>query len=210
MPLKTGWKLGFAVIIPTVLALPGVAVGATVGNPLCPGEEVLFDLGNGENIIVTAIRAGLRCTSWNPGPFRPADAIMGQPGRRTGFRQPLHPRCRRLRSERENAAHARETDRCDDRECNAFQPGGPAVDIAFEHGSNGGRLFATDNGSNGGRISILDPSRGALTPLITGLPGGPTGRLAFQDGWIYWGPGRRPTLASWSLPEVNPMFHVRM
>ena len=26
-------------------------------------------------------------------------------------------------------------------------------------------------------------------PLITGLPAGPTGQLAFQGGWIYWGAG---------------------
>jgi hypothetical protein len=52
MPFKIGCGLGCAVVIATALALPGVAVGAMVGNPLCPGEEVLFNPGNGEEIVV--------------------------------------------------------------------------------------------------------------------------------------------------------------
>ena len=72
---------------------------------------------------------------------------------------------------------------------NAFQPSGPAADIAFELGLAGGRLFATDNGANGGRILNVDPTTGKVTQLITGLPAGPTGQLAFQGGWIYWGAG---------------------
>jgi hypothetical protein len=41
-----------AVVIPTILALPGIAIAATAGNPLCPGEEVPFNPGNGEDIVV--------------------------------------------------------------------------------------------------------------------------------------------------------------
>jgi hypothetical protein len=33
----------------------------------------------------------------------------------------------------------------------AFRPSAGVVDIAFEHGFHGGRLFATDNEPNGGR-----------------------------------------------------------
>ena len=35
-----------------LLALPLAAYGANVGNALCPGEEVLFDPGNGQDITV--------------------------------------------------------------------------------------------------------------------------------------------------------------
>src|SRR5580704_14894073 len=52
-----------------------------------------------------------------------------------------------------------------------------------------GRLFTTDNASDGGRIVTVDPTTGKVVPLITGLPAGPTGQLAFQDGWIYWSAG---------------------
>jgi hypothetical protein len=70
----------------------------------------------------------------------------------------------------------------------AFSPKA-VVDIAFEHGLAEGRLFATDNASDGGRIVTVDPATGKVVPLITGLPAGPTGQLAFQGAWIYWGAG---------------------
>ena len=68
-----------------------------------------------------------------------------------------------------------------------FAPHAPAVDIAFEHGFQGGRLFATDNAIGFGRIVTVDPALGTVTPLITGLPAAPTAQLAFRGGWIYWG-----------------------
>jgi hypothetical protein len=86
----------------------------------------------------------------------------------------------------------------------AFQPGGPAVDIAFEHGLEGGRLFSTDNGASGGRIVTLDPMTGALTSLVTGLPGGPTGQLAFAKGWIYWGSGATTNSGVLSKSDGGP------
>ncbi len=83
---------------------------------------------------------------------------------------------------------------------NSFLPHGPAVDIAFEHGLSGGRLFATDsnqaththNGqNNSSRIVTVDPMSGKVTPFITNLPTGdhPSEQLAFKDGWIYWSQG---------------------
>ena len=82
----------------------------------------------------------------------------------------------------------------------SFQPHGPAVDIAFEHGLAGGTLFATDsnqsthehNGPNNtSRIVTVNPSSGLVTPFITDLPTGdhPTEQLAFKGGWIYWSQG---------------------
>ena len=80
-----------------------------------------------------------------------------------------------------------------------LQAEGPAVDIAFEGGLQGGRLFATDSNqathaagqNNSSRIVIVDPDSGKVTPFITELPTGdhPTEQLAFKANWIYWSQG---------------------
>src|SRR5260221_1044766 len=80
-----------------------------------------------------------------------------------------------------------------------FQPGGPAVDIAFESGFRGGGRFATDSNqathaagqNNSSRIVTVNPMTGQVQPFITGLPTGdhPTEQLAFKDGFIYWSQG---------------------
>ena len=80
-----------------------------------------------------------------------------------------------------------------------FQPAGPAIDIAFERGLQGGRLFASDSNqathavgqNNSSRIVTVDPLMGTVTPFITGLPTGdhPTEQFAFKDNWIYWSQG---------------------
>jgi hypothetical protein len=80
-----------------------------------------------------------------------------------------------------------------------LQPAGPAVDIAFENGLRGGRLFATDSNqathaagqNNSSRIVTVDRDTGHVTPFIEHLPTGdhPTEQLAFRDGWIYWSQG---------------------
>jgi hypothetical protein len=54
MLFKTARNLGCALVISTGLMLSSIAVAGTAGNPLCPGEEVSFDPGNGEDIIVPA------------------------------------------------------------------------------------------------------------------------------------------------------------
>src|SRR5260370_41027552 len=72
-----------------------------------------------------------------------------------------------------------------------FESEGPEIDIAFEHGLRGGRLFATDSNqathtaganTNSSRIVTVDPSTGQVTPFITQLPTGdhPTEQLAFK------------------------------
>ena len=80
-----------------------------------------------------------------------------------------------------------------------LQPSGPAIDIAFERGLQGGRLFATDSNqathegsaANSSRIVTVDPVSGHVTPFITGLPTGdhPTEQLAFNNNFIYWSQG---------------------
>jgi len=83
-----------------------------------------------------------------------------------------------------------------------FQPAGPAIDIAFVRGFEGGRLFATDSNqsthgggqNNSSRIVTVNPMTGQVTPFITDLPTGdhPTEQLAFKGGWIYWSQGSTP------------------
>ncbi len=80
-----------------------------------------------------------------------------------------------------------------------FQTAGPAIDIAFENGLQGGRLFASDSNqathavgqNNSSRIVTVDPMSGTVKPFITGLPTGdhPTEQFAFKDNWIYWSQG---------------------
>ena len=80
-----------------------------------------------------------------------------------------------------------------------LQAAGPAVDVAFEDGLNGGRLFVSDfnqathaaGQNNSSRIVTMDPQSGLVTPFITNLPTGdhPTEQFAFKDGWIYWSQG---------------------
>ncbi|MFZ3247511.1 MAG: hypothetical protein WB037_16015 [Pseudolabrys sp.] len=80
-----------------------------------------------------------------------------------------------------------------------LQPAGPAIDIAFEKGLQGGRLFVSDSNqathaagqNNSSRIVTMDPVTGQVTPFITGLPTGdhPTEQFAFKGNWIYWSQG---------------------
>ena len=200
--------------------LPAVAEAATVANPLCPRESVSFNPGNGEDIVVppgfrvSVFASGLnfptgiafllkgeskefevfvlesghglpsRCndqTAFGAGDFDPANPftpdilVFNQAGMK--IRGPLgKPSV-----------------------FGGFQPAGPAVDIGFENGFRGGRLFATDSNqslrttgnNNSSRIVTVNPISGQVQPFITGLPTGdhPSEQLAFKDGWIYWSQG---------------------
>jgi hypothetical protein len=209
-----------------VLAAPqpvAVAAPISVGNPACPGEEVLFNPGNGEDIIVPSgyqvslFATGLnfptgiafqgsakkfkvyvlesghglpsRCNDQtNPAfggvfsasnPMTPDIVVLDQGGNRIGG--PLG---------KPTALDATNK---------GFQAAGPAIDIAFEHGFQGGRLFATDSNqslrsggqNNSSRIVTVDPDSGLVTPFITGLPTGdhPAEQLAIKGGWLYWSQG---------------------
>src|SRR5215471_14133488 len=201
------------------LISPHAAVAATVTNPLCPAEAALFNPDNGQDIVVppgykvSVFATGLnfptgiaflgnannfqvfvlesghglpsKCNeqgSFGTGafdptnPFTPDILVFDQNGNKIGG--PLG---------KPNAAGT------------GFQSAGPAVDIAFERGFQGGRLFATDSNqaTHGGgqnsssRIVIVDLSTGNVSPFITNLPTGdhPTEQLAFQGNWIYWSQG---------------------
>ena len=212
--------LAFLVAIVLVVPLHPSPVSADVANPICLAEIVHFNPGTGQGIMVPAgfkvsvFKAGLngptgiafrgdakrfevfvlesghglpsRCndqesaivggTFSSTNPFTPDILVFDQNG--TLLRGPLG---------KPTQAGG------------GFQPAGPAIDIAFEKGRKGGRLFATDSNqsirgggqSNSSRIVIVDPDTGKVTPFITGLPTGdhPSEMLAFKDGWIYWSQG---------------------
>jgi hypothetical protein len=206
------------------LMLPALVTAATVGNVLCPGEEVSFNPGSGEDIVVPTgfkvfvFKSGLnfptgiaflgtkkkfdvfvlesghglpsRCNDeelWQAkfgkgaNPFTPDILVFNQIG--TLLRTLGKP-----------------TDATKvDGGGGVLQPHGPAVDIGFENGLAGGRLFATDSNqslrtagnNNSSRIVIVNPTTGNVTPFITLLPTGdhPTEQLAFKGEWIYWSQG---------------------
>jgi glucose/arabinose dehydrogenase len=209
--------LGFTFAVAFLLTVPALAIAAEVANPLCTDNTALFNPSTGSDIIlpkgfqVSVFKAGLnfptgiaflrrgkgfdvfvlesghglpsKCNeqdSFGNGqfdptnPFTPDILVFDQSGHL-------------LRS----LAKPTPTD--------GFQTAGPAVDIAFEKGFNGGRLFATDSSqathaagqNNSSRIVTVDPMTGHVTPFITGLPTGdhPTEQLAFKDHWIYWSQG---------------------
>ena len=204
------------------LAWPGSPASAqvtTVTNPICPQETAKFNPGNGEDIVLppgftvsvfaqglnfptgiafrgdakkfevyvlesghglpSACNDGSKFGSGNfdpKNPFTPDILVYDQTGKLV--RGPLA----------KPSANG------------GLQPEGPAVDLAFENGLAGGRLFVTDsnqathqhNGqNNSSRIVTVDPQTGNVTPFITQLPTGdhPTEQLAFKDGWIYWSQG---------------------
>jgi hypothetical protein len=202
--------LGSAFLLTSSLVLPTVAEAATAGNPLCAGEEVLFNPGNGEDIVVpngftvSVFASGLNFPTGiafrgnsqrfevyvlESGVFRTSRCNDGVAWQSKGL--PGNPFTPDILVFDQSAKLLRTLGKPPDAStetANAFSPN-TVVDIAFERGSAGGQLFATDNASDGGRIATVDPTTGTVVPLITKLPAGPTGQLAFQGRWIYWGAG---------------------
>jgi len=212
--------LGIALAQAALVSLPAAVNAATVVNPLCPANTAAFNptaapeivvpegftasvfasglnfptgiafLGNNGHFQVFVLESGHGLPSacndqsafgsgdFDPtNPFTPDILVFDQSGNK--ILGPL----------------AKPT-----ADGSGLQPEGPAVDLAFEHGLEGGRLFATDsnqathahNGqNNSSRIVTVDPTTGKVTPLITQLPTGdhPTEQLAFKDNWIYWSQG---------------------
>ena len=201
---------------------PGVAHAQQAGNPACPGEEVFYNPGNGEDIVlpegyrvemfardlnfptgiafqrskgsfrVLVLQSGTglpgACNNneapvfggkFSPrNPFTPDVVIFERTGKRIagGLFKPTP-----------NGS--------------GFQPDGPAIDLAFENGFEGGRLFASDSnqgvrgapgqGNNTSRLVTLDPGFDRLNVFINRLPTGdhPTEQIAFRGGFIYWSQG---------------------
>src|SRR6266852_451245 len=219
MQLHVRWM--FLLVAALCLSLPLPVSAAVVHNPICPIETVFYNPSDGQDIVVpsgykvsvfaknlnapTAVAFkgnnnqfevyvlesghGLpsRCndeTSAVVGgvtsptnPFTPDILVFNQKGNL--IRGPLAKPSSPLPS---------------------LQPHGPAIDIAFENGFHGGRLFATDSNqalrtpgaaNNTSRIVTVDPITGSVTPFITGLPTGdhPAEQITFKGDWIYWSQG---------------------
>ena len=206
-----------------------VAEAATVKNPLCPTETALFNPDNGQDIVVpqgfrvSVFASGLNMPTGlaflkrgggdgddgggGGGTFEVYVLESGhglpsicndQSKFGTGDFDPKNPFTPDILVFNQNGAKIRTL-------AKPTAPGvglqaeGPAIDIAFERGLQGGRLFATDSNqathaagqNNSSRIVTVDPNTGQVTPFITGLPTGdhPTEQLAFKSGWIFWSQG---------------------
>src|SRR5262245_58023978 len=219
MRIKRSSMVTTAFAFSLLFVLSTVAGAATVANPICTNNTAFFNptlpasikvpagfqvsvfaaglnmptgiafLGSSRNFQVYVLESGHGLPStcneqgsfgsgdFDPNnPFTPDVVVFDQNGNRIGA--PLG---------KPNAAGT------------GFQAAGPAVDLAFENGLQGGRLFATDSNqathaagqNNSSRIVTIDPKTGKVAPFITGLPTGdhPTEQLAFKNGWIYWSQG---------------------
>jgi hypothetical protein len=202
-----------------LLTLPAVGQAATVTNPICPTEVALFNPGGGSDIVVPpGFKVSVFAVGLN---FPTGIAFLGNPQRFQVFvlesghglpsicneqgsivggefssTNPFTPDI--LVFNRNGGAPTRRLGKPTAPGV-GFQPAGPAVDIAFERGFQGGRLFASDSNqathaagqNNSSRIVTVDPMTGKVTPFITGLPTGdhPTEQFAFDSKWIYWSQG---------------------
>lgn len=200
----------------SAFGLPTAAYAATVANPICPAETANFAPGNGQDIKVPA---GFTVSVFASGLNMPTGiAFLGNANHFTVYvlesGHGLPSPCNEQDSLPLDAANPFTPDiLVFDQNgskiagplgkpgvaANPFQAAGPAVDIAFERGFQGGRLFATDSNqaTHGGgqnsssRIVIVDTTTGNVTPFIAHLPTGdhPTEQLAFAGNWIYWSQG---------------------
>jgi glucose/arabinose dehydrogenase len=205
------------------LALPAVAQAATVTNPLCSGESVLFNPDNGSDIVVpegfkvSVFKSGLNAPTGiaflgNSQKFKVYVLESGhglpsvcndQSAFGSGDFDPSNPFTPDVLVFDQNgnkiAGPLFKPTGTGTTQTGGLQAEGPAIDIAFEHGLQGGRLFATDSNqslrttgnNNSSRIVILNLMTGQVNPFITELPTGdhPSEQLAFKDGWIYWSQG---------------------
>jgi len=201
---------------------------AVVSNPLCPAETAKYDPGHGQDIkvppgyAVSVFASGLnfptgiafRATGEGDFEVYVLESGHGLPAGNhcndeAAFQQnfpgrfnPFTPDIRVFNSRGVlQRTLGKPTDASTETGgTNVLQPHGPAIDIAFEQGLQGGRLFASDsnqathahNGqNNSSRIVTVDPMTGKVTPWIADLPTGdhPTEQFAFKDGWIYWSQG---------------------
>jgi glucose/arabinose dehydrogenase len=218
MQLKGPRVLTTAIAVAPFLALPVIGEAATVPNPICPTETALFNPDNGSDIVVpkgftvSVFKAGLNSPTGiaflgNSKKFEVYVLESGHgipsicneqdsfPGGQFSPTNPFTPDIRVFNQ----AGTLLRTLGKPTAPGVGFQTAGPAVDIAFERGLQGGRLFASDSNqathaagqNNSSRIVTVDPMTGKVTPFITGLPTGdhPTEQFAFDGRFIYWSQG---------------------
>jgi hypothetical protein len=209
--------LSFTFALALFLTLPVFAVAATVFNPLCSNNTALFNPDTGSDIVLPA---GFKVSVFATGLNFPTgiaflrhgggfDVFVLESGHGlpsvcneqakfgSGEFDPKNPFTPDILVFNQSGTLLRTLAK--PTTTDGFQAAGPAVDIAFEKGFSGGRLFATDSNqathaqgqNNSSRIVTVDPMTGHVTPFITGLPTGdhPTEQLAFKANWIYWSQG---------------------
>jgi len=210
-------SLALSLIRPTGVG----AAPPMVGNPLCPGEDVFYNPGNGEDIVVPA---GYKVSVFAKGLNFPTAVAFRRngPGFEVFVLESGHGLPSRCNDETSAAVGGQFS------ATNPFTPDilvfdesgnlirgplakptgpgvgllshGPAIDIAFEKGPSGGRLFATDSNqairspgaqNNSSRIVTVDPESGRVAAFISGLPTGdhPAEQITFKGDWIYWSQG---------------------
>jgi len=212
-----------AALVLVGLGLAPVSALADASNPVCPTETVFFDPGNGEDIVVPS---GYRVEVFAKGLNFPTDVAFV--GNQNNFQvlvlesgTGLPSRCNDNTKVPGVGKFAMNNPFTPDllifnqhggkpiagplakptASGGGFQPDGPAIGLAFEHGTSGGTLFATDSNqgvrgapgaaNNTSRVLIVNPQTGAVTPIIVGLPTGdhPTEQIVVRDGFLYWSQG---------------------
>jgi len=219
--LSSKYRPAAAVILCAFAVAPAAAL-ADAFNPVCPAERAFFDPGNGEDIVVPR---GFKVEVFAKGLNFPTDvAFLGD---KRNFKVLVLESGTGLPSRCNDNTKVPGIGKFDPR--NPFTPGllifdndgrrlagpigkptpsgggfqsdGPAIGLSFEHGTEGGTLFATDSNqgvrgapgdaNNTSRIVRLSLSSSVVTPVITGLPTGdhPTEQILVKDGWLYWSQG---------------------
>lgn len=221
----------FATATAMLLAMTAYAFGAgsggtdtvnadkTATNELCPQEDVFFDPGNGEDILVPS---GYKVEAFATGLNFPTNIAFRNTG--NGFEvfiteagHSLTSKCNNEdnypgtvdnnpfladivvlnQTGKVNRVLGKTTDIAKKAEPQFLHS--PSIGVAFENGFSG-RLLASDSRQgvlgaqgpkNSSRIVEVDPDQGTVTELITGLPTGdhPTEQITFKDGFIYWSQG---------------------
>jgi glucose/arabinose dehydrogenase len=213
-----------ALVFAPILALPNIAAAQIVKNPLCPAETAIYAPGHAQDIVVPL---GFQVSVFARGLNMPTGiAFLGNKSNfkvyvlesghgipsicndqtkiGSGNFDPTNPLTPDVlvfdKSGNKIGGPLFKPTGSGTTQTGGLQAEGPAVDIAFENGFAGGRLFATDSNQsthtvggniNSSRVVILNLDTGKVTPFVTGLPTGdhPTEQLAFKDGWIYWSQG---------------------
>jgi len=203
--------------------MPNLVTAATVANPLCSAETVSFNPDNGQDIVVpsgfkvSVFVAGLNAPTAVAfrGNAKKFEVFVLESGHglpsicndeitfQTAFPHSLNPFTPDIlvfnQSGTKIAGPLGKPANVNAPTSGTFQAHGPAIDIAFEKGFEGGRLFASDSNqslrtsgnNNSSRIVAVNPETGLVTPFITGLPTGdhPAEQITFKDGHIYWSQG---------------------
>src|SRR5712691_826934 len=216
MQLHVRWM--FLLVAALCLSLPLPVSAAVVHNPICPIETVFYNPSNGQDIVVPS---GYKVSVFAKDLNAPtAVAFKGNKNRFEVYvlesghglpsicndetsavvgdvSSPTNPFTPDILVFDQNGGLIRGPLAKPSSGPDSLQAHGPAIDIAFENGFEGGRLFATDSNqairavgaqNNSSRIVTVDPQTGHVTPFITGLPTGdhPAEQITFKDGWIDW------------------------